>query len=409
MIHAVLAWMLLLGAEPSSVPTEDDRLGEIIVEPAPLQEPNPDRLPVLAIGVHGPYASATQPWFRVLRRDLELFGGFELRETAVEDDGDWLAGASAGVALVGIADAHGTRLVATVYDRHGNRLWDQRLADEPGNALAAHRLTDAVLEALTGVRGGFASRLAFTRRAGGKQHAYVVDVDGRGAEVVSRPDEVAVSPTFDTDGRLFYAASVDNGRYRIRVADDPEAGADLGGSVYGIAFSPDGARAAVTVERRGAIQLLLGTSRLAELRRVGDVELAMHPAFGPGGRLAYAGEVGDRPRVFVNDRAVSSKRVAASSPAFCHHPKRARLLWAERSGKRSVIVRADADGRRPTRISSSWGDARWPACSPDGRMIAFVSAGGGQQPGLYITHVEHFAPKRVSELVGGSLHWSGWQ
>lgn len=415
MIHAVLAWALLAEPAPLSIPAppdadadaDADRLGEIVVDAEAV--PDPNRLPVVSIGTAGPRASATRSWFRVVRNDLELYGGFELRDTSIDEDGGWLVGAQAGVALVGLDDDDGLRVVVRVYGRNGRIIWEKAIADAPGDAHDAHVLTDAVLEALTGLRGGFASRLAFARTIGAEQHAWVMDVDGANAKKVSRGDELVVSPTFDTDGRLVYAASVDHGRYRIRVAEDRKAGADLGGSVYGIAFSPDGSRAAVSVARGDGIHLLVGTSGLGDLRRANAIELAMHPAFGPDGRLAFVGEVAGRPRVFVGERAVSSPRAVASAPEFCHHPTRPRLVWAERTGDRWVLVRADVDGRRATRVSAGWGDARWPACSPDGRMVAFVSDGRGRERGIWVTHVEHFGPRRVTGMVGSALHWSGWR
>ena len=409
MIHAVLAWALLVEPAPLSIPPppDPDRLGEIVVDAEPVADP--DRLPVVSIGMAGPYASATGSWYRVVRRDLELYGGFDIRDTSVDEDGGWLVGAQAGVALVGLDDDDGPRVIVRVFGRDGRRHWEKALPDAPDDALHAHVLSDAVMEALTGLRGGFASRLALARTVGSDQHAWALDVDGGNARQVSRSGELVVAPTFDTDGRLVYAASVDHGRYRIRVAEDPKAGADLGGSVYGIAFSDDGRRAAVSVARDDGIHLLVGTSALADLRRASTNELALHPAFGPDGRLAFVAEVSGRPRVVLGDRAVSSTRAVASAPEFCPHPTRPRLLWAERSGDRWVLVRADVDGRRATRISAGWGDARWPACSPDGRMIAFVSDGRGRARGIWVTHVEHFAPRRISGMVGSALHWSGWR
>jgi TolB protein len=405
MLASVLAVALAAPATPSG----DDRLGPIVVDAAPVERPTAGRLPVVAIGVAGPHASATAPWFRMLRRDLELYGGFDVRDVAVDEHGAWLRGAAAGVVILGLPDDDGPRLIARVHDGEGVRHFEQALADAPKTAMHAHALTDDVLEALTGLRGGFASQLTFARTDGNEQRAIVLDADGADAKIVSRPGELVVSPTFDTDGRLVYAASVEHGRYRIRVANDPHAGADLGGSVYGIAFSPDGRRAAVTVARKGGIHLLLGTHRLHDLGRFGDFDLVLHPAFGSDDRLAFVAEVAGRPRVFVGDRAVSSRRTSAAAPAFCNHPGRPRLLWAEHSRDRWVLVRADASGRGATRISSGWGDARWPACSPDGRMVAFFSTGRGREPGLYVTHVDHFAPRRIAAMMGNALHWSGWQ
>ena len=51
---------------------------------------------------------------------------------------------------------------------------------------SSHRLADALIGALTGTNGGFASRLTFASGAGKLRRVYVIDADGFGAWAVRR-------------------------------------------------------------------------------------------------------------------------------------------------------------------------------------------------------------------------------
>ncbi|MCA9638560.1 MAG: PD40 domain-containing protein, partial [Myxococcales bacterium] len=65
-------------------------------------------------------------------------------------------------------------------------------------------------------------------------------------------------------------------------------------------------------------------------------------------------------------------------------------------------------GRDPVRLTRGRGRNSAPACSPDGRLIAFFSTRKrGDGPGLYLMRVDGRRPaKKIANVVGDSLRWA---
>ena len=65
-----------------------------------------------------------------------------------------------------------------------------------------------------------------------------------------------------------------------------------------------------------------------------------------------------------------------------------------------------ADAEQRGRLTQNQGRNGYPACSPDGRLVAFFSTRtSGEGPGLYVMRLDGGRPKRISTLVGDSLRW----
>src|SRR6188768_531240 len=73
--------------------------------------------------------------------------------------------------------------------------------------VTAHRITDALLGALTGRPGGFASELTFSGRWGKNRRIFRMDADGHGLLPFTDPQDTAIAPTFGPANRIFYLVS----------------------------------------------------------------------------------------------------------------------------------------------------------------------------------------------------------
>lgn len=396
---SALAVAMTMGA---GEPPADDVLGDIVVEATQSGRAGPRlmKIAVPMVSGSGPSAELADD---VLHRDLELSGQFSL----VDPD---RAGLEAIVRTSATSTGADVRLTAAVFfDPTAEAPAYETSVTGPRSdtRLLTHRLVDAVIGILTGYRGPFVSELTFVVRRRDTRSVYTVDADGHGLRRVTGPSLLASAAAFGPDDALYYAVSVDHGRYRLyREGTAEPFTLEPPGSIYGIAFSADRTEVALTIAVGPDVLLYRGGSDLSALRRVGKQSLVLQPAFAPDDKLAAAGTNGQRLRIRVDGRAVSPRGASAASPTFCDHPDGVKLLYSL-GGRHSYIVATDPRGTISRRVSHSSGRDSHPACSPDGRLVAFFSTRkSGDGPGLYVMRTDGLRARKIADVVGDSLQWS---
>jgi TolB protein len=277
-------------------------------------------------------------------------------------------------------------------------------ADQAGRG--GHRFVDKVVEAFTGSEGPFAAPLIIVRTDDRKRRAWMFDIDGGEAKALSAADEVASAVAFDPRGHALWAHGKDGRPFEPQGVGRPAVVLPKG-SIYGMAWSHDGKRFAVSVADGSGIELYASESKLDKFAPVSKQPIALSPVWSHNGKLAYVGSKGKGRGIYVGRRRVSPGGTDSSSPTFCEHSEGLQLVWVEHFGKRSRLVVANADGSghrvletRSTRVHS-------PACAPDGRLVAFVVKEGGKtKPGLYVGNLDRWRPRRMADFVGDGLRWS---
>lgn len=359
----------------------------------------------------------------VVRRDLDLCGEFEVLSDDDAPDSLYLsdspvdtkAWSKKGVeAVVRVSakkadeKADSIELVGQAFlVKSGETPVFEKKATVTAAALrtASHRMADALIGALTGTGGGFASRLTFASGSGKLRRAYVIDADGFGARGVSPDSETAIAPAFGEGEELYWAASKNNGEYRLRSETGKDIALPVSGSVYGIAFSKDRSKVAVSIGVLGGIKLYTGPD-LEHLTVGSPAPFAMEPAFTPSGKAAFVGLGQSGQRIYVDDKPVTPDGVFAMSPSFCNHPDGVRLVFAAGQGTETDLFSTGERGGGAVRLTQDQGKNSSPGCSPDGRMVAFFSTRkAGEGPGLYVMRADGLRPKRISPLLGDSLRW----
>jgi TolB protein len=393
---------------------EDDLLGELVVEAKRRGE-----LVLPKIAVLAPPDGNTSFLHELLARDLDLSGEFELvavdRTMAFDDPFDAPAFVELGLEAVVTANLDRRSdgrfdLAVRVYLPAVGELaaWSKTITVSASDGrLVGHRLADSVIGALTGIDGPFASRLVLVRTEGNERHAYLVDPDGKGLTRLSADDQLVVTATLDRDAQPYWAASRKSGAYKLYRAGEPgPLPIDPGGSIYGIAFAPNDAGVALAVATDDRIQVFTGASLVDTLVARTKVEFALSPTFTADGRLVYSGARKDLRRIYVGTKPVSMPELSAASPTVCNHPDGPRLIYAVGNGKQTDLVASDLDGSRLSRLT--WrGRNLAPACSPDGRLIAFFSTRKQDEgPGLYLMRTDGRRPKRVHAALGDVLVWA---
>ncbi len=323
-------------------------------------------------------------------------------------------------------DGVGQEIEYHLLDVHSGRiLLSQAMPAAPGDLrFAAHRASDAIYEALIGIPGAFATRIAYVVVTGlgtGDEvfELVVADSDGFNPRTIVSNSQPLLSPAWSPDGRRLAYVSFETGRSNIIVQDLFTGQRQTVSSDRGIngapAWSPDGRRLAVSLSRGGSPDIWLvnadGSGQPQQLTRHGSI--STEPIWSHDGRRIYfTSDRSGRPQVFVMnadgsnlervtregrynarpslarderylavvhsdgdndfriaiyDRERSRLRVLSDgpldeSPSFA--PNGSMVLYAARQNGRGVLAAVSADGRIRQRLVVSEGDVREPAWSP---------------------------------------------
>jgi TolB protein len=298
----------------------------------------------------------------VVQRDLQSSGRFRLMErrdmlsqpTRARDVvvADWKAARNDYVA-VGRVVPSGNELVVEfelLNVLSGQVILDERVTATAANLRhAAHRVADRIFERITGVRGAFATRIAYVSVDGTppnqRYQLLVADADGENVRVILESRQPIMSPAWSADGEWIAYVSFESRSsavfvQRVRTGERRQVSARAG--INGApAFSPDGRRLALTLGgSSGNLEIyVLDLSTQALQRITDDPAIDTEAAWSPDGNSLY----------FTSDRAGSPQ-----------------------------IYRVDvATSGTPRRVSYGVPYAARPRVSPDGRELALVVREGG--------------------------------
>jgi TolB protein len=288
--------------------------------------------------------------------------------------------------------------------------------------IVAHRAADMIYEKLTGIKGVFATKVAFVtaeRDQGGQTYRLVVaDQDGANETVILKSSDPIMSPAWSPDSRRLAYVSFENDRSsvwvqtlrtgnRIQVSNKP----GINGAP---SFSPDGRQLALTlggIDGNLDIHVLdLSTRQTRRLttHRAIDTEGSWSPdgryiyftsdrsggpqvyrvaaAGGTPERVTFEGGYNARPRLSPDGKRLAmvhldrgNYRIAVmdirskallivsagqqdESPSFA--PNSDTLIYATRQARNGVLETVTADGLIRQRVRSGQGDVREPVWSP---------------------------------------------
>ncbi len=273
---------------------------------------------------------------------------------------------------------------------------------------SSHRMTDALLGALTGRPGGFASHMVYSGRVGRNRQIFAIDADGYHLHGDSPEADTAIAPTFGPKGEVYYALSHDFSPFRlVKGSAATPVAVNVPGSIFGIAFSPDHGKLALSVAADSSSRIFVGNADGSAMSPISTAPLANHPVFGPGGKMAYVGGGTAGQRVYVDGKAVSPAGFNASAPSFCDTPNGLQVVFTVGVGNGADLVATDVRGGNITRITQNQGANSYPACSPDGRLLAFFSTRKSDKgPGLYVVPLAGvWRARKISTEIGESLRW----
>jgi len=313
---------------------------------------------------------------------------------------------------------------AHLYDTFGAKeVLAKRYVAPPSDAKTlAHTFANDIVEALTGTKGIFMSKIAMSCDRTGKKEIYIMDFDGTNVKQITSHRSIAFAPAWSPDGtKIAYSLFTRRGD-NIKNIDLYEFNfatktirmlSNRKGINSGAAYSPDGTRIALTMSFLGNPEIFLfDTSSRTVERMTNSFGFDVDPAWSPDGKqLAFVSSRTGMPMVFnlnIDGSKIQRLTYAGRYNATPNwSPKNSKLVFSGWIDNRFDVFTINSDGSNIERLTKNQGNNEDPFFSPDGNFVAFSSNRTGQQ-NIYVMNIDGTYVRRLTYGLGNCVapKWS---
>jgi TolB protein len=250
------------------------------------------------------------------------------------------------------------------------------------------RFAQEILIALTGEKGLFDTRIAFSGKKGGSSEIYYVNFDGTEQIKLTNYRTITLSPKWSPDGKQISFLSYKDGAPDLFAMELNRQTArkilSTGRLNLPGTWSADSKRMLVTSSKDGSEDIYILNVADGRLTRLtNDPSIDVSPTWSPDGKqIAFVSDRGGTPQIYLMDASGANIRRLTfegsynTSPIW--HPRANRIAYEGRADGNFQVMVLDTEGGTPMQLTTSGGRNENPAWSPDGRYIAFVQRLGGK-------------------------------
>ncbi len=293
------------------------------------------------------------------------------------------------------------------------KAYDGNISDRK---LMIHKFVDEILKLLTGEGGVFSTKIAFVNKEGNFSRIYVIDFDGSNPILLTPREELALSPSWSSDGRYIAYVGYRGNRTSLCLIDFFSRTFQefpMDGIVMTPRFHPTRGSITAVISRRDNPDIFsISLQGAIGEKIVGGWDIDVSPSWSPDGRkLAYVSNESGSPQIYVYDTSTGSKkRITFSgdyntSPSWS--PKGDWIAYSSMIEGRHQIMITTPDGTQTVQLTHDSANNEAPSWSPDGRMIAFQSDRAGRSA-IWIMLKNGSGMRMLTEMAGSQIlpSWS---
>jgi len=320
--------------------------------------------------------------------------------------------------VVGQLTAEGSDRFNIVFELY-NVLTRQRLlgyqisANRAGLRLASHQVADMIFEKIIGVRGAFATRIAYISVLGhlpNKTYRLIVaDADGANPRVVMESHEPLMSPAWSPDGQSLAYVSFEDRLPSVYIqtlkTGERQRVSARAGVNQAPAFSPDGKKLALTLSTRdGNLDVYVIDLATQGLTRItDDPGIDTEPQWSKDGQSLYftsdraggpqiykiALSPGSRPRRLTFQGAYNARARIS--------PDETQMVFVTQEDGAYRIASMDLNGRNEVQVLTKGRFDVSPSFAPNGAVIIYASRDNGRGVLAMVSNDGHVQQRLVSQ------------